>query len=194
VSRTSRKQQWSWGESNPRPRWVHRPRYDHSRVCDLRPSRRRVDWGRDPTADAFVGVSGLSRRQRSFPAVHRCFCCRAAVIRPREPLLVPMTLMSPDYQAARATRWLPCLWLPRLRSLSNSGRTIRRTIQHVETDQPRGLGPGSAWDVKWRELGDVPARASRLPTQASGHRSIGLAVSFALGDGLTLVDESLAAG
>jgi len=44
------------------------------------------------TAGSFSDVSGLSRRQRSFPAVHQCFCCRAALVRPREPLLVPMTL------------------------------------------------------------------------------------------------------
>ena len=35
------------------------------------------------TAGSFPGVSGLSRRQRSLPAVLHCFCCRAAVDRPR---------------------------------------------------------------------------------------------------------------
>ena len=43
-------------------------------------------------SDLFSDVSGLSRRQRSFPAVHHRFCCRAAVVWPRVPLLVPMTL------------------------------------------------------------------------------------------------------
>ena len=47
---------------------------------------------RSSPPDLFSDVSGLSRRQRSFPAVHHCFCCRAAVIWPREPLPVPMTL------------------------------------------------------------------------------------------------------
>jgi hypothetical protein len=44
------------------------------------------------TAGSFPGVSGLSRRQRSLPAVLHCFCCRAAVDRPRVPLRVAVTL------------------------------------------------------------------------------------------------------
>ena len=44
------------------------------------------------TAGSFPDVSGLSRRQRSLPAVLHCFCCRAAVDRPRVPLLVAVTL------------------------------------------------------------------------------------------------------
>ena len=42
--------------------------------------------------DLLAKVSGLSRRQRSLPAVHHYFCCRAVAIRPRESLLVPVTL------------------------------------------------------------------------------------------------------
>jgi hypothetical protein len=34
---------WSWGESNPRPPWEKRSRYDHSRGCDLRSSLCRVN-------------------------------------------------------------------------------------------------------------------------------------------------------
>ena len=48
------------------------------------------------TAGSFPEVSGLSRRQRSLPAVHHRFCCRAAVIWPRAPLPVTMTLIPPD--------------------------------------------------------------------------------------------------
>ena len=44
------------------------------------------------TVKSFLNVSGLSRRQRSLPAVHHYFCCRAVAIRPRESLLVPVTL------------------------------------------------------------------------------------------------------
>jgi hypothetical protein len=42
-------------------------------------------------AGSFPDVSGLSRRQRSLPAVHHRFCCRAAVVRPRAPSQVTMT-------------------------------------------------------------------------------------------------------
>ena len=35
-----------------------------------------------------------------------------------------------------ATRSLPCLWLPRLRSLSNSGRTVRLTISASKPISP----------------------------------------------------------
>jgi hypothetical protein len=44
------------------------------------------------TAGSFPDVSGLSRRQWSFPTVHPRFCCRAAWIRPRAPLLVTILL------------------------------------------------------------------------------------------------------
>ena len=44
------------------------------------------------TAGSFSDVSGLSRRQWSFPTVLHRFCCRAAVNRPRVALLLAMTL------------------------------------------------------------------------------------------------------
>ena len=69
----------------------------------------------DITAGSFSGVSSLSYSQRSFPAVHHYFCCQAVVVRPRESLLVPMTLYRLN-QAARATRELPCLVCPVLES------------------------------------------------------------------------------
>jgi len=56
---------------------------------------RRVGWPfpeERPSVGTFPKVSGLSRRQRSLPAVHPHFCCRAVGVRPRAPLLVTMTL------------------------------------------------------------------------------------------------------
>lgn len=59
---------WSWRESNPRPPSGHRPRYDHSRVLDLRLSNRRVGRahtlpsGLSPMPSVFLDVSGLSLR------------------------------------------------------------------------------------------------------------------------------------
>ena len=52
---------WSWGESNPRPLRVHRPRYDHSRDSGLRSPHCRVRMGLDdPHRRIFL------RCQRSF--------------------------------------------------------------------------------------------------------------------------------
>ena len=50
----------------------------------------RVD--RSLAAGSFSDVSGLSRRQWSFPTVLHCFCCRAAVNWPRVTFLFAMTL------------------------------------------------------------------------------------------------------
>jgi hypothetical protein len=83
---------WSWRESNPRPSRGSRPRYDHSRAVAHRLPPRRVGWASRPAAGSFPGVSVLSRRQRSLPAVLRRFCCRAATDRPRVPLLVAVCL------------------------------------------------------------------------------------------------------
>ena len=60
---------WSWGESNPRPPGSCRPRYDHSRVLRLCGCRTAgsVDLAREVAPGSFPDVSGLSRRQRSFP-------------------------------------------------------------------------------------------------------------------------------
>jgi hypothetical protein len=60
---------WSWGESNPRPPSGCRPRYDHSRdlrLCGCRTAGS-VDLAKEVAAGSFPDVSGLSRRQRSFP-------------------------------------------------------------------------------------------------------------------------------
>ena len=55
----------------------------------LRLAHRRVGGAREVlAARSFPEVSGLSRRQWSLPTVRHCFCCRAAVARPRAPLPV----------------------------------------------------------------------------------------------------------
>ena len=90
------KNQWSWGESNPRPSGGDRPCYDHSRDCgaDGCPTAGSVGPGGPPP--------GLSPSQRSFPpsavfpAVILRFCCRAAVDRPRAALRLTMSLYHLD--------------------------------------------------------------------------------------------------
>ena len=42
-----------------------------------------VDPESDPAAGSFPGASGLCLLSAVSPAVHHCFCCRVAVIRPR---------------------------------------------------------------------------------------------------------------
>ena len=76
--------EWSWGESNPRPSRGHRLRYDHSPFSASWLLLGGVRW-RNACHRSFPGVSGLSRRQRSLPAVLHRFCCQAAVDRPRQP-------------------------------------------------------------------------------------------------------------
>ena len=85
----SKNERWSWRESNPRPPSGCRPRYDHSR-----------DYGSTAAAPPgrWTSLGGLRRVfprcQRSFspsavfPAVNHRFCCRAAMVWPRVPLLV----------------------------------------------------------------------------------------------------------
>ena len=89
----------------------------------------------DITAGSFSSVSSLSYSQRSFPAVHHYFCCQAVVVRPRESLLVPMTLYRQVIRRRERHESCRVLFAP-FWSLSNSGRTIRRNNRHVETDQP----------------------------------------------------------
>ena len=104
---------WSWGESNPRPLRIHRSRYDHSRVCGFRYPRCRVRWILRPHRRIFL------RCQRSFlPSA--VFPCRPPLLllpgcSDQAPGIItgPDDSLSPDYQAARATRELPCLCVPR---------------------------------------------------------------------------------
>ena len=80
---------------------------------------------RRASAWAFPGVRGLSLPSAVSPAVHHCFCCRAAVVWPRVASRLAVFLTSPEDQAARAKSALDSalLWVPRFSSLSNSGRT-----------------------------------------------------------------------
>jgi len=92
-------------------------------VAPLRPARRRVDCHRGDTAGSFSDARGLCLRSAVSPAVHHYFCCRAVVVRPRASLLITVTLFARWLdQAARANCSLAILFVPRLASLSNSGR------------------------------------------------------------------------
>jgi len=109
-----------------------------------------------------VGPEGPHRR--IFPRCQRSF--QLSAVFPCGPSLLllpgcsdqapgavtgPYDSLTPGLnQAARATRWLPCLWLPRLRSLSNSGRTIRLSIHNVETDQPLVKQHPRSQSGRWR--------------------------------------------
>ena len=113
---------WSWRESNPRPSSGCRPCYDHSRGCASTAS---ASPGRLPfgTAGSFSDARGLCLRSAVSPAVHHYFCCRAVVVWPRASFLITMTLFARRLgQAARANCSLAILVVPRLASLSNSGR------------------------------------------------------------------------
>jgi hypothetical protein len=78
-----------------------------------------------------------------FPAVNHRFCCRAAVIRPRVPSLVAGALVRLDYQAARAYCSSAVVVVPRFRSLSNSGRTIRLPVSTSKPISPLSSSPTS---------------------------------------------------
>ena len=78
-----------------------------------------------------------------FPAVNHRFCCRAAVVRPRVPSLVAGALVRLGYQAARAYCSSAVVFVPRLRSLSNSGRTIRLPVSTSKPISPLSSSPTS---------------------------------------------------
>lgn len=90
----------------------------------------------------FPRVSGLSCRQRSFPAVFLCFCCQAAVDRPRVPPVGSRSFL------ATLTSWSGCerqgftfavSLMPRLRSLSNSGRVVRLLVSTSKPVSPLSM-------------------------------------------------------
>ena len=94
--------EWSWGESNPRPSGGCRPCYDHSRSRASWLPYRRVGWACAHHL-VFPGCQWSFPPSAVFLAVTHRFCCRAAVSRPRVPLLVPMSLYRLTRgQAARA--------------------------------------------------------------------------------------------
>jgi hypothetical protein len=122
---------WSWRESNPRPLSGHRSRYDHSRVSGSTAAGLPGQLELGPTAGSFPGC------QRSLPAV-------SGLSHRPPPLLLPgcgepapraiagrdVSLSYLTDQAARANSASvsALVWLPRLRSLSNSGRTSRLPV------------------------------------------------------------------
>ena len=93
--------------------------------------------GCGPSVGSFPDVSGLSHRQWSLPTVLHRFCCRAAVNRPRVPLPVAMSLnyLIGIRQRERQGR-CRVFWVPRFRSLSNSGRTRRLAISTSKPISP----------------------------------------------------------
>jgi hypothetical protein len=78
-----------------------------------------------------------------FPAANHRFCCRAAVVRPRVPSLVAGALGRLGYQAATANCSSAVVFVPRLRSLSNSGRTIRLPVPTSKPISPLSSSPTS---------------------------------------------------
>src|SRR5690606_5813818 len=86
------------------------------------------------TAGSSPVVRVLARRQRSLTAVHHCFCCRAAVVRPRAPLLVTMTLVRLGYQAARVNSPSAVLWLPPFKE--SEATPVARCGIRVSTSKP----------------------------------------------------------
>ncbi len=129
---------WSWRESNPRPLEGDNTRYDHSRVRGWAAASSPGRLGRSPAAGSFSDVSGLSRRQWSFPTVLHRFCCRAAVNRPRVALLLAMTLRYLTRSGGKSEIVLigvsvvaPFKESEQLRSHDAA------SVSNVETDQPR---------------------------------------------------------
>ena len=83
-------------------------------IAPLRLAHRRVGGARKvPAAESFLDVSGLSRRQWSLPTVRHCFCCRAAVARPRVPSPVTGALyyLVGTRRRERTARW-QLFWCP----------------------------------------------------------------------------------
>jgi hypothetical protein len=102
---------------------------------------RRVGWPHEEAAaGSFPGASGLSRRQRSFPPSTIASVARlrwsgpACHFRPR-PLSCHLMMIRRRGRTALAWSWQLC-WLPRLRSLSNSGRTIRLPVSTSKPISP----------------------------------------------------------
>ena len=122
---------WSWGESNPRPSGEIRPRYDHPRcIADAATPTGRLDHRPKEVVreSSFRIVSRLSCSQRSFlpsspasvaglrwigPVRHFCSRCLFTHLKIR--------------RRERTARWQFCC-LPRLASLSNSGRVTAQQL------------------------------------------------------------------
>ena len=138
-------------------------------------------------ARSFPEVSGLSRRQRSLPAVRHCFCCRAAVARPRAPLLVTVCARSPSLGLGGESELLivgSCFGAPFKESEQLRSHESARGLD-VETDQPRvwsGRCQGSP-----RSPGPRRALPGLSPRSRRAMRAADVHVGVPLGDGLALV-------
>ncbi len=160
---------WSWGESNPRPSGGRGSCYDHSRVCGSRLPRPRVGTplGLSPA------VRGLSLRSAVSPAVHHYFCCQAVVVRPRVALRLAMCRKRslPDDQAASANDccFSAVVWLPRLTSLSNSGRTMSLPVPTSKPISPLSMNAAHDVPAVRQHPGYLrsPAPAPWVPSQES---------------------------
>ena len=139
-------------------------------IADLRLPHRRVGGAR-----AHRRV--FPRCQRSFPpsavfaAVILCFCCRAAVDRPRVPSRVAMTLDHLMDQAARAKSPSALLFGAPFRSLSNSGRTSDSRSRRRNRSAPCDVGSkctGRAVVVRRR---GIRGRATARGEHRRGDRS-----------------------
>jgi hypothetical protein len=63
-----------------------------------------------------------------FPTVILRFCCRAAMDWPRVALLLTMSLYNLKIRRRERTARWQFFWLPRLASLSNSGRMFEQQL------------------------------------------------------------------
>ena len=152
---------WSWRESNPRPQDTNRGCYDHSRVCGLRLPPRRVERIArrvilppvlSPVSAVFACCQRVSPRRPPLLLVPGCSGLAPRAIAGRS---APRPARSA--QAARARASLSAsLWVPRLKSLGNSGRNRRLVRSCIETDQPRV----SCW--WWREWDSNPRNAPKV--------------------------------
>ena len=166
---------WSWGESNPRPLSDNCPRYDHSRERGLRLPHCRVSW-----AGAHRRV--FPRCQRSFPpsaffqAVTLRFCCRAAVRRPRAPLLVTVSLFGLSYQAARANSPSAVLLLPPFKESEatpvarSSSRSQRRNRSAPGPSPPTEVG--SPFRIATRSIDRSRGRRGHDASASGGCRPV----------------------
>ena len=88
------------------------------------PHRRVGWWPRGHQRLVFPWSQPSFRPSVVFPTVILRFCCRAAADRPRVALLLTMTLHLPEIRRRERTASWQFLLVPRLASLSNSGRVL----------------------------------------------------------------------
>ena len=111
-SESALERSWSWGESNPRPSVGERDRA--TTIPDFEPDAGSLAGQLSVTSGGPRIVFPNCQRSFSpsvvFPTVIPHFCCRAVMDWPRAALLLTMSLVSPEDQAARANCSLAILW------------------------------------------------------------------------------------